>query len=146
MSTLAAIALVRGLRTDNLRILALATWFMVALLVALLRPARQVGDLGWALLPLWALAAIGIAPYTRIPPEQRLPVLGVALGTLLLLVFFWFNLAGLALAPIPSADASIRVLVLAGAVIFLAASLSLVGLGWSPLLARLGATRYADSA
>ncbi|MCL4560456.1 MAG: hypothetical protein M1281_07575 [Chloroflexi bacterium] len=48
---------IRGFRDGDRVDRALFVWFAVALLLAIAYPSRQVEDLAWAILPLWALAA-----------------------------------------------------------------------------------------
>jgi len=80
---------------SNMRWLSL--WAFFALAVAMLYPARQVADLAWALIPLWALTAMEIdwnlsSAWLR----ANTPIaLGQAALIFLLLVFAWFAMAGL---------------------------------------------------
>ncbi len=83
----------------------LSLWLLFALFLALVYPARQVVDLAWALVPLWALAAIFAVQFipwrTAEEPETEaagsvvLPIVaGVqALLLLILFAFAWLNLA-----------------------------------------------------
>ncbi|OGO26159.1 MAG: hypothetical protein A2136_08290 [Chloroflexi bacterium RBG_16_54_11] len=72
----------------------LGIWAGVALLVPLLYAGRQVGDLAWALVPLWALAAAEISRALAFEQDRLTHLVAAALGLLLfvLSVVGWFNL------------------------------------------------------
>jgi len=129
---------VSGWRDGTRRVIQLTIWLLIALLLVVIDPARQVSDLAWALIPLWALAALELARHLDIYPEERLEVAGVILLTTLILVFAWFDLAGLPWSPIPSSAATLRITLFFGSLFLLALSLWLVELGWSARIARLG--------
>ena len=136
---LALIGLVRGLIARDRQTLVLGVWLLVALLLAIFYPARQVHDVVWALIPLSALAAVELARHFEIEPEERLEVGGVILLTVLVLAFAWLDLAGITWnAGIP-AQANLRVWLFFGALFLLVVSLLLVAVGWSARTARLGA-------
>jgi len=135
---LAAIAVVRGWRNASRRIMRLGLWFVIALLIAVLYPAHQMGHLAWALIPLWALAALELSRQVHILREERGEAAGVALLTFFFLGFVWIDLAGLAWVTFPSADATVRLSLMVGAVFLLAVSLFLVAAGWSGRIARFG--------
>jgi hypothetical protein len=140
---------------DSLR-LKLGLWFLVALSLTLLYPARQVGDLAWAIIPLWTLAALELTNHVQIFHEERREVAGVALLVVLLLVFSWIDYAGIALDPLNPANLvpngiqiggtvlfqnlpPTRYLLLISVLLLLVVSIVLVALGWSARTARLGA-------
>ncbi len=93
------VAVVRGWWHGRRRYIRLSLWLLAAALVALFYPARQVADLAWVLVPLWALAALELSNHTLIFFEERREVTGMALLVLILLVFSWLNYAGIALDP-----------------------------------------------
>jgi hypothetical protein len=149
------VALVRGWLQRRKRHIRLSLWLLAALLVALFYPARQVGDLAWALVPLWALAALELAYHTRIFLEERREVAGMALLIFILLSFAWLDYTGIALNPLTSANMSSNDLQVGGTLLFenlpptryvlllsvlllLAVSVLMVALGWSARTARLG--------
>ncbi len=135
----AALAIGRGWRRGGGRILRLTLWLFVALALAVFYPAHQVSDLGWPLLPLWALAALGVAPYLRLERASRREAAGVAGFTVFLLLFAWLDLTGLLWTPSPSPQASLRWVLLVGALLLLLVSLLLIAAGWSGQIARYGA-------
>ncbi len=135
---LAILAGIRGWRAASRRIIPLSLWLIIALLLVLFNPSRQVADLGWTLIPLYSLAALELARYSRFPPEERRDVAGLILLTLLILVFAWLDLAGLNWSPIPSPQASVRIWLLFGALFLLMLIFLLVAAGWSMRIARLG--------
>jgi hypothetical protein len=129
--------LVRGWLEKDPLTPALGIWLGVAFALALAAPGRQVTDLGWALLPLWALAARELSrlpgDITRINGE----VIGAAGLTLAILVFAWLDLASIT-AGLDANTLSLRLVLFFGALALLGLSLLLVALGWSPQTARLG--------
>jgi hypothetical protein len=147
--------MVRGWYLRNPLRMQLSLWMLMALSLALLYSARQVGDLAWVLVPLWALAAQELDQHLHIEIEERRDVSGVALLVVLLLVFSWLNYAGIALDPLNPANLSpngiqvggyvllqnlppTRYLLLLSVLFLLVISLILVALGWSARTARLG--------
>lgn len=114
---------------------------LAALAVALLAPGRQVTDLVWALVPLWALAAGALARLI-LPGEDENPqvVAGMAFVLLVFLGYIWFSLAGLGTARLEDPATLQLRLALSAIVLGLAAvSTVLVGIGWSYAEAGRGA-------
>jgi hypothetical protein len=138
VTLLALGALVRGWRQDDRVALRLSLWMLVAILLAVFYPAHQVTDLGWALVPLCALAALELARHIDIQPEEWVEVGGVTLLTALILIFAWLDLATLLWQFVPSPEASVRVGLFFGSLILLAVSLVLVAFGWSVRAAQRG--------
>jgi len=124
---------------SNMRWLSL--WAFFALAVAMLYPARQVADLAWALIPLWALTAMEIdwnlsSAWLR----ANIPIaLGQAALIFLLLVFAWFAMAGLSNFTGDMQQMGLRsaILLIIGATAMAAVTSALVALGWSWHTARL---------
>jgi hypothetical protein len=148
------VAIVRGAWQGRRRYIRLGLWLGIALLLALLYPARQVGDLAWTLIPLWTLAALELSNHLRIFPEERREVTGMGLLVALFLVFAWLNYTSIALDPNNPANAMtngiqfggkiilnnlppMRYLLLGSVLILLLVSILLVALGWSARIARL---------
>jgi hypothetical protein len=114
-------------------------WFIFALILAVIYPNRTVSDLAWCLLPLWGLAARSAERMLRLDDlEDRLPTLGQALLTIILLVFGWFGLTALANPIQGNADMQLRLAAVAGAIILLACSMILITWGWSFQVMRKG--------
>jgi hypothetical protein len=147
---LAAVA--RGWLQRRKRYIRLNLWLLTALLVATFYPARQVGDLAWVLMPLWALAALELSNHSRIFLEERREVAGMALLIFILLSFAWLDYAGIALDPLNVTSNAIEVggsvlfenlpptryVLLVSVLLLLVVSVLMVGLGWSARTARLG--------
>jgi len=131
---------VRGWIQHSRRIMLLSLWLLVALLVALFYPARQVSDLAWMLIPLWALASLELARALNLLPEERNEVLGVVALTFIILAFIWINFLGLLQTPVVSEQSTLRTWLLFGSFFLLFISLMLVAVGWSIRSARFGAT------
>jgi len=146
------IAVVRGWwgrRIDNIR---LSLWLLTAFLVALFYPSRQVGDLAWALVPLWALAALELSNHMQIFLEERREAAGMATLVFILLVFSWLNYSAIALDPLNGTSNVFQVggnvlfqnlpptryVLLVSVLLLLSVSILMVALGWSARIARLG--------
>jgi hypothetical protein len=149
------VAVVRGWWQGRRRYIRLSLWVLTASLVALFYPARQVGDLAWMMVPLWALVALELSNHARIFYEERREVAGVVSMVTILLIFSWLAYAGIALDPRNPANATSNVLrfgntvllesfpptryvLLIGVLLLLGVSLMMVALGWSARTARLG--------
>jgi hypothetical protein len=130
---------VRGLLRKDRLVIGLSLWTGVALLLALAYPARQVADLAWMLLPLWALAALELGRYTKMEGVGGWELAGVTTLTIAILVFVWLNLAAVAGQTLAAQVTQTRLLVALGALLILGLSLTLVAFGWSADVACLGA-------
>jgi hypothetical protein len=148
-------AMVRGWWQRRKRYIRLSLWLLTALLVALFYPGRQVGDLAWALIPLWLLAALELSNHTRIFFEERREVAGMTILVVILLTFSWLDYAGIALDPLNPINVTSNAIQVGGSILFehlpptryvllisvlllLAVSVLMVALGWSARTARLG--------
>jgi len=149
------VAVVRGWRQRRKRYIRLSLWLSTALLVVLFYPARQIGDLAWTLIPLWALAALELSKHMQIFMEERREVTGMSLLVFLLLSFAWLDYTGIALDPLNPANITSNAIQVGGTVLFrnlpptryvllisvlllLAVSIIMAALGWSTRTARLG--------
>ena len=148
---LAILSLIRGYRMKSPRILRLALWLGVALLLAVFY--RQTAELVWVILPLLALAALELARAVNIFPEERVEVGVVVLALTILLVYMWFDLSKIALDPaanlsataLPFFGRSIQLagaayMVLLGAFLIIVLCVAFVAFGWSARTAWLGTT------
>jgi hypothetical protein len=149
------VAVIRGWWQGRKRYVRLSLWLVAALLVAMIYPARQVGELAWALVPLWVLAALELSNHLRIFFEERREVAGMATLVFILLLFAWLDYTGIALDPRNPANVTSNVIQIGGKVLFenlpptryillfsvlllLLVSVLMVALGWSARTARLG--------
>jgi hypothetical protein len=73
----------------------LKTWFWVSLALALLYASRQVYDLIWAIIPLWALAGQEIGRMVFDKDRRSVVSWGQMLLTVVLLALFWLNLTSI---------------------------------------------------
>ncbi|CAG0958910.1 hypothetical protein ANAEL_00506 [Anaerolineales bacterium] len=135
---LAIFAMVRGWRNGSRRIIPLSIWFFVALLLVLINPSRQLADLSWALIPLWAMSALEIVRNLDIYAEERAEVGGVAFLTAFIWTFAWLDFSGLTTLPVDSREYAMRLWLLIGSLFLLVMSLLLVAAGWSIRTARIG--------
>jgi hypothetical protein len=111
-------------------------WWVVALVLGLIYPARVALDLTWSLVPLWALAARQIARSARVPSLDAGPLLGQALLSGVILAYISLTFVSLANNPNVSQDEVLARLF--GAVIMLAAATGLIAWGWSRFVALRG--------
>ena len=135
---LALICIIRVWMRGNRRAIRLSIWMLVALLLAIFYPARQVTDLIWAIIPMLALASIQLARHLVIFPEEGTEIRSVASLTVFIFVFAWLDLASISWLPFASAPAIMRVWLFFGALVLLLLSLLLVAAGWSIRTAKLG--------
>jgi len=131
-------AVVRGaIGRDRLSV-GLGLWALVVLVLVLAYPSRQVADLAWVLLPLWALAALELGRHFDLAGRNPWELAGVIVLVTVLLVFGWLNLASLSATGVTSPDARTHLYVFGLVVLLLVLSLLLIGSGWSSDLSRLG--------
>ena len=116
----------------------LMAWMLTALALALVFPGRQVGDVGWVLIPLWTLAAIEISCHLEINDWEKMPASGQAILLFLLLGLGWFNLSGLSLQTGELQTSQLRLLVIGGTIVLGGVTTLLVALGWSSVVAKRG--------
>ena len=133
-----SVAIVQGVRRQESVSIWLGLWAIVSLIIALIYPGRQVSDLAWVLVPLWALAAIELAKYFRLADAELLPALGQAFLIMLLMALGWLNLAGLSLSGGDEQTLRLRWAVIGGTIVLGAVTTFLIGLGWSIKTAQQG--------
>ncbi len=131
-------AIIRGWRNGSRRIISLSVWFLVALLLAVFIPSRQISDLAWALIPLWAMAALELTRNVDVFTEERNEVAGVIFLTAFIWAFAWLDFSGMVWLPTDAQEYVMRFWLLIGALILIALSLLLVAAGWSLRIARIG--------
>jgi hypothetical protein len=133
------IALVRGWAQSGQREMRLSLWFALALLLVLIYPGRQVTDLVWVILPLWALSALEISRQFHAPYWERTEIFGASILVFLVLVFEWLTLGKLANDTFTPEGMTQVVVMMAGGLLLLAACIILLSLGWSSRTAIMGA-------
>jgi hypothetical protein len=129
---------VRGLLKQDVTSRRLTAWALAALVLALVYPSKQTGDLAWALLPLWALASQEIGRHFDFEGRDAWQLAAVVTVVFSLLTFGWLQLAALTTMDLAGETAHIRWLVVAAIVLLVGLSLLLAGAGWSAAAARLG--------
>lgn len=135
----ALITLVRGTIARDRQVIFLSVWIAAVLIVSLIYPSRQVADLAWMLVPLVSLAAMEVSRSLGYDAENRWEIGGMVVLTFAVLVFAALDFAGLALTNPTPENARIRWILLGGALLLLAVSITLVAFGWSLEVARKGA-------
>ena len=133
------IGVVRGIVKRDAGPIRLGIWALAAILMALIYPGRQTGDLVWALLPLWVLAAMELARHLDFKRGNLWGVMGTMTVVLAFLVFGWLNLAGITTMTWGSDLVRNRLWLEAALALLIILSLLLVGSGWSFPVARLSA-------
>lgn len=109
----------------------LSLWALVALVIILIYPARQVSDLVWVVVPLWGLASIELGRYFRAGIESRWLVFAQAILIFLLLSMSWLSLAGLSQPGSDTGAYGLRIAVVFGLVLLAGLTTVLIGFGWS---------------
>ncbi|MBI4731419.1 MAG: hypothetical protein HY781_04705 [Chloroflexi bacterium] len=132
------VGLVRGLIKRDAVSIKLSLWALAALLLVVVCVGRQVADLGWALLPLWALAAVELGRHFDFSSANRWVVGGVITFIFVLLVLSWLTLANLTLLDPISTQARLQWVFIGGIALVIAIALVLVGSGWTVNEAWLG--------
>jgi hypothetical protein len=121
----------------RLLMVGLSIWAAIASLLPLLSAGRQVGDLAWALIPLWALASLEISRAFLAEEDVNTRLVGGGLGLLLCIfaVISWFNLLAIGRY---SGDVRIYWAIIIGAFLLGLVAVILVLVGWSAEGAKLG--------
>jgi hypothetical protein len=140
---LAIVCAVRGWLTfkDQPRqrqlVIGLSVWAVVAFFIPWIYVGRQVGDMAWSLIPIWALAAIEISRSFATTEERNTRLVGGGLGLLLCLfmVIAWFNLLSVGRY---QANLVLYWGVIVGAFLLGILAVFLVMAGWSGKAARMG--------
>lgn len=148
---LAIITIVRGIMQKDRLVMSLGLWMVVALMIAIIYPSRQVPDLVWVLIPLWSLAALEFARYISPVKDGVWETLAMTAGTIAILIFALFNFLTLSISPLDMSavvktvgsiqltNGQIYTAVVVGSLLLLVASVALVGYGWSMDVAFQGA-------
>ncbi len=124
-----------GLRNRDEIDLFLSRGLLVALVLVGIYPGRQVADLVWVLVPLWALASRQLGRWVV---TLRGDLRSIAAPTILVVVLSFFiglNYAGVGSSTLATLDLQLRLASIAGAVIFILLLTILVAWGWSVRLA-----------
>ena len=139
----ALVALIRALFVDKKEqqvrpvVFGLGIWAVVGLLLPLLYAGRQVGDLAWALVPLWALASLEIGRSLSMEENKTATVVAACLALLLcvLAVVGWINLLSI---DRDQQRLAIYIALIVGAFLLGSIAVVLVAAGWSMNAARVG--------
>jgi hypothetical protein len=122
---------------SRLLLVGLTIWAAVAVLIPLVYAGRQVGDLAWALIPLWALASTEISRAFLAEEETGTRLVGGGLGLLLCIfaVISWINLLSIGRY---KTDVILYAAIIVGAFVLGLVAILLVVAGWSVKAAKLG--------
>lgn len=114
-------------------------WLLISLVLTLVYPARQVSDLVWVLVPLWALAADGLAVY--LPDEKPSVISWLQAGLVLVLAALFWNTLIATSQIVPQTELpwpAVQLGILFGILALGAMTTALVSLGWSWTVSRDG--------
>ncbi len=116
----------------------LSFWALIAFVLPWLYVGRQVGDLAWAIIPLWALAAIEIsrAFFTDEDRVSHLVAAGLALLLCVFAIIGWINLLSIGRFQV---NLVVYWGIIIGAFLLGLIAILLVVAGWSTRAAKLGA-------
>lgn len=131
-------AVVRGILKGDTDSITLGIWALAAILLTVLYSSRQMGDLAWALLPLWALAAIELSHHLDFEGQNLWELAAVLTVVIAFLIFGWLNVASLTTMDLAASLTRTRMYLLLAVVFLIVLSLLLAGTGWSVAVARLG--------
>jgi hypothetical protein len=109
----------------------LVFWFLAALLLVMIYPARQAPDLIWALIPLWALAARQAVRFLQLIRSDPIAFAGQLALVFVLLIFTWLNFVSLSRQPLGVEMDSMRWLTIAGSLLLMLVVAVLIAWGWS---------------
>lgn len=109
----------------------LSVFALISLAMLLLYPGRQVADMLWVVLPLWALLAQVIGRHLSVPEEEPRAALGEAALMLVLFAFLTFSLARIASNDFLLETPSFYFYVTGGVLLLGVLVTVLIGLGWS---------------
>jgi len=129
---------VRGILRKDADARRLGLWALVALVLALVYPGKQTGDLAWALLPLWVLAAFELSHHFDFAGHRPWQLAGMITLVFSLLIFAWLELASLTTIDPTMEAARVRWLLLVAIALLIGLGLLVSGVGWSTAVARLG--------
>jgi hypothetical protein len=118
-------------------VIGLSIWAVVAFLLPLLYAGKQVSDMAWVLIPLWALAAIEISRSFLFEEDTVTHIAAAGLGLLLfvLAVVGWINLLSIGRFQV---SVVVYWAIIIGALLLGFIAVLLVAATWSTLAARLG--------
>ena len=129
---------VRGILKRDTDSISLGVWALVAILLATIYPGKQMGDLTWALLPLWALSALELSHHLDFEGRNLWEVAAVMTVVIAFMMFGWLNVASLTNMDLAAPLTRTRGYLLLAVVFMIILSLLLAGTGWSTAIARLG--------
>lgn len=116
----------------------LGLWLGIAILMALLYPARQMSNLIWAILPLWILAAQEITRWVETLEQPWWATLALAGITFIFLCLYWLQLAANSSLWATSAGSWLRLVTVFSSLAIIALFAWLADLAWSTRLAWQG--------
>ena len=135
----AGVGLFRLFRTKNQLDTFLAVWWLTALALVLLNPGREMIQVGWASLPMLALASRQLAGLLTFGVNARWTAIAYSLIVVVLMMFAWLNFIAYFQPARPEISTFIRVVTTVFPVLLLIGAAIVVRWFWSEETAGQGA-------
>ncbi len=135
----AGVGLFRLLRTKNQLDTFLAVWWLTALALVLLNPGREMIQVGWASLPMLALASRQLAGLLTFGVRARWTAIAYSLIVVVLMMFAWLNFIAYFQPARPEISTFIRIVTTVFPVLLLIGAAIVVRWFWSEETAGQGA-------
>jgi hypothetical protein len=108
----------------------LSLWVVMGLLLIMIIPGRQILDLLWVVVPLWALAVKVFLAFISVPEKKKTSLWALGLFTCIMLGYISMNLKSLAGPNLLTANASGYLIAIGTGILLLILTVVLIGLGW----------------
>lgn len=132
----ALVQIMRG-QISNKPLHYLIAWFLIGSVLILLYPGRQVYQLIWILIPLWALALLMIGRFLL---GEKIDPVAIIMAIIILVLagLFWYTIASTTRIPGDYTNIGVQAAVLVGILSMGAMIVGLISLGWSWKISRNG--------
>ncbi len=117
----------------------LAVWWLTALILVLLNPGREMIQVGWAALPMLALASRQLAGLLKIRIEAGWTAIAYSIIVVVLMVFAWLNFIAYFQAASPEVSTFVRIITTVFPVLLLVGAAIVIRWFWSEETAGQGA-------
>lgn len=126
--------------SEDLTCQMISLWVFLGLIVLVIYPGRQMADLLWITAPLWVLTAREIEELIGATDKDPLVSTGFGMLVMVLMVFSWQNMSGIAEGSMNPEDMRMREMAIVGAAVLGLIGGLLLAWGWGgkPILRGLG--------
>jgi len=135
----AAVGILRVFRYHDRLDTFLTVWWLTALVLVLLNPGREMIQVGWAALPMLALASRQLAELLKTRIEARWTAIAYSIIVVVLLVFAWLNFIAYFQAARPEVSTFVRIVTTVFPVLLLVGAAIVIRWFWSEETAGQGA-------